>query len=369
MSTAAQVRVDLPGRAYRILIGEDELDRLGEHVAARIKSTRATIVTDDIVGPLYLNRAVAGMKRGGFEAHAITVPAGEHSKSWVELSRIHDELAARQHGRDEPIVALGGGVVGDLAGFAAATWNRGVPFVQCPTTLEAQIDASIGGKTAINHAAGKNLIGAFHQPSVVCIDVSCLGTLSDRDFIAGLAESIKHAIICDPAFFAWHEASGKRMLDREPAAIIEMVRRNCEIKARVVEQDERESATDGVGRAALNFGHTIGHAIEAQAAYALRHGEAVALGMIAEMDLAVRRCGLAAADRDRAITLIAGAGLPTRSTAPIDTADVISRLGTDKKTRGQMVRYVVPRHIGQVTWLEGVTEDELRHAIASVSMS
>jgi len=368
MSTAAQVRVDLPGRAYDILIGEGELDRLGEQVAARIESKRATIVTDSHVGPLYLKRAASGLGRSGIDTHAVTIPAGEASKSLTQLARVFDELAARGHSRDEVVIALGDGVIGDLAGLAAALWNRGMPFVQCPTTLEAQIDASIGGKTAINHSAGKNLIGAFHQPSVVCIDVTCLGTLSDRDFIAGLAESVKHAIICDPAFFAWHETNGKQVLAREPAAIIELVRRNCEIKARVVEQDERESATDGVGRAALNFGHTIGHAIEAQAAYALRHGEAVALGMIAEMDLAVRRCGLVAADRDRAIALMGATGLPTRSTAPIDADDIISRLGTDKKKRGQMVRFVVPRHIGQVAWLEGVIEDDLRRALAGVSM-
>lgn len=368
MSTAAKVRVDLPGRAYDILIGEGELDRLGEHVAARIKSKRVSIITDDIVGPLYVDRAVSGLSRAGIDVHSVTLPAGETSKSLTQLARVFDELAARGHSRDEPVVALGGGVVGDLAGLAAAMWNRGVPFVQCPTSLEAQIDASIGGKTAINHPAGKNLIGAFHQPAVVCIDVTCLRTLSDRDLVAGLAESVKHAIIADPAFFAWHESNGKRMLAREAATLIEMIRRNCEIKARVVEQDERESATDKVGRAALNFGHTIGHAIEAQAAYALRHGEAVALGMIAEMDLAVRRCGLAAADRDRAIALIEAVGLPTRSPVPIDFNDIISRLGTDKKKRGQMVRYVVPCRFGQVTWLEGVSEDELRHAVASVSM-
>lgn len=368
MTTAARIRVDLPGRAYEILIGDGELDRLGERLASRLPARRATIVTDSIVGPLYLSRVAAGLKKSGFDVAAVTVPAGEATKSLDHLSRLYDALADKRHSREEPVIALGGGVVGDLAGLAAATWNRGVPFVQCPTTLEAQIDASIGGKTAINHPAGKNLIGAFHQPALVCIDVGCLKSLSPRDVTAGLAESIKHAVIADADFLAWHESSSPKIRSRDATAIVELVRRNCEIKARAVEADEREAATSGVGRAALNFGHTIGHAIEAQADYTLRHGEAVALGMIAEMELAVRAGRFAAPERDRVTALIAALGLPARTPQPLSIDEVISRLETDKKVRSGIVRFVVPTAIGRVNWLEDVSAADLRNAIESVSL-
>lgn len=367
MTTAAQVRVDLPGRAYDILIGDGELDRLGEHLAARLPARRATIVTDSNVGPLYLSRAEASLKKRGIDVAALTMPAGESTKSLEHLSHLYDALADRRHSRDEPVIALGGGVIGDLAGLAAATWNRGVPFVQCPTTLEAQIDASIGGKTAINHPAGKNLIGAFHQPVLVCIDVACLKTLSPRDLTAGLAESIKHAVIADADFLGWHESQAAQIRAADATTIVELVRRNCEIKARIVEADEREAATQSVGRAALNFGHTIGHAIEAQAGYALRHGEAVALGMIAEMELAVHAGHFPEVERRKVTELISTIGIPVRAPQPLNTEEIISRLGTDKKVRGGKTRFVAPKKIGQVEWLEDVDPADLRRAIEAVS--
>lgn len=366
MTSVAQVRVNLPGRAYDILIGAGELDRLDDHLATRIHSRRATIITDSHVGPFYLSRAAAALVKHGIDVHALTIPAGEPSKSSVELSRLYDELSKRRHGRDEPVIALGGGVVGDLAGFAAATWQRGVPFVQCPTTMEADIDASIGGKTAINHSAGKNLIGAIHQPILVCIDVTCLSTLTRRDLVAGLSESIKHAIAFDAPFFAWHESNVTKILAGEPATMVELVRRNCEIKARVVEEDERESATSAVGRAALNFGHTIGHAIEAEGGYSLRHGEAVALGMVAEMEIAVRCARMAPEARDKAGALIAAMGLPTKCPIPMNTESVFARLATDKKVKSGKVRYVVPNQIGCVEWLADAPDADVRHAISSV---
>ena len=286
--------MELPGRAYPIDIGPGALGRIGERLRGRCEAGRATLITDTNVGPLYGEKAASSLDAAGFEVVVLTVPAGDASKSTARAGLLYDELAGRRHGRWEPVVALGGGMVGDLAGFVAATWQRGVPFVQCPTTVEADVDAGVGGKTAVNHPAGKNLIGVFHQPVLVCIDTDCLGTLGGRDFRAGLAESVKHAVIRDAAFFDWHEARRAEILGREPTVVLELIRRNCENKAAVVVADEREACRDGVGRAALNFGHTIGHAIEAQTGYTLRHGEAVSLGMVASMDLAARLCGFSA---------------------------------------------------------------------------
>jgi 3-dehydroquinate synthase len=242
-----------------------------------------------------------------------------------------------------------------------------VPFVQCPTTVEADVDASVGGKTAVNHPAGKNLIGVFHQPVLVCIDTDCLGTLGGRDFRAGLAESVKHAVIRDAAFFDWHEARHAEILGREPAVLPELIRRNCENKAAVVVADEREACRDGVGRAALNFGHTIGHAIEAQTGYTLRHGEAVSLGMVASMDLAARLCGFSEDERGRVESLLGLLGLPVRSPCSLDVGDILDRLGTDKKVLDRTVRFVLPTRIGEVRWVEGPSADDVERAIRRVT--
>ena len=209
------VEVALPGREYPIDIGSGAMGQIGRRLRERSMARRATVVTDSNVGPLYGEQITAALAAGGFEAAVLTVPAGEGSKSLEEAGRLYGELAGRRHDRREPVVALGGGVVGDLAGFVAATWLRGVPLVQCPTTLAADVDASVGGKTAVNHPAGKNLIGAFHQPVMVCIDLDCLETLSRRDYCAGLAESVKHAIIRDAAFFDWQEARRAEILAGE----------------------------------------------------------------------------------------------------------------------------------------------------------
>jgi 3-dehydroquinate synthase len=357
------VRVDLPGRAYSVQIGPNLLASLGTLLKSRCGATKATVITDTSVGPLYLDKACEALKAAGIDPRSITVPAGESSKSIAQLSLLYDQLASRHHGRDEPIIALGGGVVGDLAGFAAATWLRGVAFVQCPTTLESDIDASIGGKCAINHPTGKNLIGAFHQPLLVCIDVDCLASLSSRDFAAGLAESVKHAVILDAEFLDWHRHVATRISSRDPQTLCELIRRNCAIKAAIVVADERELEGAGIGRAVLNFGHTIGHALETQSGFDLRHGEAVAIGMVAEMELAVARCGFDDAVRLRVEGLLKDLGLRIRLDRPPDLSVLIAWMGMDKKARGGMLRFIAPRSLGQAQWIDNVGEAEIRMAV------
>jgi 3-dehydroquinate synthase len=357
------VSVDLPGRAYPIHIGAGLLDRAGDLLRDQCGPRRAAVVTDANVGPLYGAKLSASLNRAGFEHSLTAVPAGDASKSLQNAAFIYDHLAALRHDRHEPIIALGGGMVGDLTGFVAATWLRGVPFVQCPTTLEADVDASVGGKTAVNHPAGKNLIGCFHQPILVCIDSGCLDTLSRRDFTAGLAESVKHAVIRDRPFFDWHESHTNEIRAQTPGVVQELIERNCRNKATVVVADEREMDQMGVGRAALNFGHTIGHALESQWNYALRHGEAVALGMVAAMELAVVRAGFPEEERRRVESLLAALDLPVRAPLPIDIPDAITRLGSDKKVRDQAVRLVVPTTIGSVRWLDAPEAPDIERAV------
>ncbi|MBN2563608.1 MAG: 3-dehydroquinate synthase [Phycisphaerae bacterium] len=357
------VDVDLPGRAYPIHIGPGLLRRLGERLRERCGASRATIVTDANVGPLYAEKLVGALEASGFESAVLTVPAGDGTKSLRQVGLLYDDLAKRQHGRMEPVIALGGGMVGDLAGFVAATWLRGVPLVQCPTTVVADVDAGVGGKTAVNHPAGKNLIGAFHQPLLVCVDTDCLATLGGRDFCAGLAESVKHAVIRDEDFFDWQEAHAGEILAQDSPAVGELIRRNCENKAAVVAADERETQARGVGRAALNFGHTIGHAIEAQSRYELRHGEAVSLGMVAAMELAVTHCGFSDEERARVESLLAAFRLPVRAPRPIDVADILGRLGVDKKVRDRVVRFVLPTRIGAVRWPASPPIEDVKRAV------
>ncbi|MGH8705179.1 MAG: 3-dehydroquinate synthase, partial [Burkholderiales bacterium] len=279
------LRVALGARSYPIQIGAGLLDDAGAY-APHVGARRLAVITNEVVAPLYLDRVRAALERaGGRVAAQIVVEDGERAKSWVTLERVFGELLAAHCGRDCVIVALGGGVIGDLAGFAAAVYQRGVPFIQVPTTLLAQVDSSVGGKTAINHARGKNMIGAFHQPLAVISDVTTLDTLAGRELRAGIAEVIKHGFILDAPFVEWLEANLDRLLARERAALERAVRRCCELKAQVVASDERESGL----RAILNFGHTFGHAIEAGLGYGeWLHGEAVAAGMVMAAELSAR---------------------------------------------------------------------------------
>ena len=358
------VRVDLPGRPYDLEIAAGLLDRIGERLGQFGSFRTATVITDSNVASLYGQRLGESLLRAGIEYSLLAIPAGDQSKSLNITAELYDELAAIRHDRAQPIIALGGGVVGDLAGFVAATWHRGVPFVQCPTTLEAMIDAAIGGKTAINLPAGKNLVGVFHQPMFVCIDIDCLATLSERDFRAGLAESVKHAVIDNSGFCDWQTAHAKAILEHQPSALLELIRRNCAIKAAVVAADERELSPQGVGRAALNFGHTVGHALESASNYSLRHGEAVALGMIAEMELAVRSCGFLDAERQSIERLLNHFGVPCTTT--FDPDAIVSKLISDKKNRGARIRFVLPRRLGDLVWIDSLPQSDILAALGRI---
>lgn len=337
-----QVRIALGDRSYDILIGPGLLARPSAWEGLP-KAAAALIVTNTTVAPLYaarLRAALAPHYRSVFE---VVLPDGEHHKDWATLNRIFDALLAHGCDRKTVLFALGGGVVGDMAGFAAASYMRGVPFVQVPTTLLAQVDSSVGGKTAINHPQGKNMIGAFYQPARVLCDLDTLATLPARELSAGLAEVIKYGPIADVTFLDWIEANIDALLRREPAALAHAVRRSCEIKADVVGQDERESGL----RAILNFGHTFGHAIEAGLGYGeWLHGEAVGCGMVMALDLS-RRLGLIdEAFAQRVTALIARAGLPIVG-PDLGTDRYLDLMRVDKKSEAGEIRFIVIERPGQ----------------------
>jgi 3-dehydroquinate synthase len=290
------------------------------------------------------------------------VPPGEASKSLDLARRLYDELARQRVERRDIILTFGGGVVGDLGGFVAATWLRGIRFLQIPTTLEAAIDASVGGKTAINHPAGKNLIGAFHQPIGVVVDTDFLATLPQRDFVAGLGESVKHAAISPGDFLDWHEARVEDILARAPGALTELIARNCTIKAAIVSRDEREADL----RAILNYGHTIGHALEHHFGYELRHGECVALGMLVANEINCQRGGLDRAVADRIAALIARLSLPTRLPRRVDPAEIARLCQADKKMQGGAVRFVLLAGLGSTVRAANVTDAEIEQALAAI---
>ena len=340
------VRVHLGERSYTIRIGADALGDIGKVSLRHFRGARALVVTDANVAPLYAERALDSLAAAGVQASLLRIPAGEASKSMRQLSRILDKMASLRLDRGCGAVALGGGVVGDIAGFAAAVFLRGVPYVQAPTTLLAQVDSAVGGKTAIDHKLGKNLVGAFHQPIAVVSDTSSLKTLPEREFRAGLAEVVKHAAIADARLFSFLEKNEALILERDGGVMERIVATNCRIKARVVEQDERESGL----RQILNYGHTLGHAVEALAGYSseLLHGEAVAIGMSAasRISCAMGRCG--SGDVDRLTSLLDRFGLPTRMAEPPRLAVLKRLLASDKKTRRGSPRFVLMRKIGAV---------------------
>jgi 3-dehydroquinate synthase len=327
--------VELGDRSYPIVIGRGLLGGgfdLGEH----LHGDDCLVVTNETVGPLYLDKLRANLE--GRSVTSLALPDGEAYKTVATMQSILDRLVEAGANRDTTVVALGGGVVGDIAGFAAACYMRGVAFVQVPTTLLAQVDSSVGGKTGVNHEQGKNLIGAFHQPRIVLIDTDTLATLPDRELRAGLAEVIKYGAICDAAFFDWLENNMEGLLARDADALAYAIRRSCELKAEVVAEDERETGR----RAILNFGHTFGHAIERCQGYGdWLHGEAVAAGMI----MAARLSGLAATDYERLRALVAAASLPVEPPL-IAPEDWMSAMGMDKKVQGKRLRFVLLDGIG-----------------------
>jgi len=330
------VHIDLGDRSYPIVIGSGLLGE-GANYADLPAAALALIVTNTTVAPLYAQALRDALAPRFRSVQVLELPDGEAHKNWETLNTVFDALLGHGADRKTVLFALGGGVVGDMTGFAAACYMRGVPFVQVPTTLLAQVDSSVGGKTAINHPLGKNMVGAFYQPRLVLCDLDTLQTLPQREIAAGLAEIIKYGPIADMAFFDWIEANSEALVAREPAALAHAVRRSCEIKAAVVGQDERESGL----RAILNFGHTFGHAIESGLGYGeWLHGEAVGCGMVMAARLSLKLGGVDAAFVQRLTALIERAGLPIRAPA-FGAERYLSLMRVDKKSEAGEIRFVV----------------------------
>lgn len=333
------LKVELGSRSYPILIGDGLLGDAGllrQHVPAR----DVLVVSNTTVAPLYLDALRAGLDPRRIVE--VILPDGEAHKTLANVSRILDVLVANRFGRDCTVVALGGGVVGDMAGFAAACYQRGVSFVQVPTTLLSQVDSSVGGKTGVNHPGGKNLIGAFHQPLVVLADTRTLGSLPPRELRAGLAEVIKYGLICDAAFFGWLEEHMEALLAAEPAALAHVIQRSCQIKAEIVGRDEREQGD----RALLNLGHTFGHAIESATGYTQwLHGEAIGAGLLMAAAMS-QACGLMSSEEvARVRNLVAVTGLPTHIEA-VSPQSALEHMRIDKKVQSGRIRLILMRKIG-----------------------
>ena len=354
------VKVELAGRAYAVHVGQGLLAR-NDLLLAQLRRPKVAIVSNATVAPLYLDRLARQLRDAGVEVATIVLPDGEDHKNWQTLNSIFDVLLERRCERSTTLIALGGGVVGDMTGFAAACYQRGMPFIQLPTTLLAQVDSSIGGKTAINHPLGKNMIGAFHQPKLVLADTDVLSTLPDRELRAGLAEVIKIALIRDLPFVEWLEANLERVLARDPRALAYAIVRSCANKAEVVVADEHENGE----RALLNLGHTFGHAIETGMGYGVwLHGEAVAAGTMMAAELSRRIGALSAADVDRVEALFVRAGLPIHG--PCLAAErYLELMRHDKKVEGGRLRLVLFKSIGQAIVADHAGDSEIAAAIAA----
>ena len=343
-----ELQVDLGARRYPILIGAGLLRRAGI-LAPYLAGNQAMVVTNRTVAPLYLDSLRVAL--GDVRPDVFELDDGERFKTLAQYSRILDALLERRHNRSTTLVALGGGVVGDIAGFAAATYQRGVRCIQVPTTLLAQVDSSVGGKTAVNHPLGKNMIGAFHQPGCVLADTDALATLPEREYRAGLAEVLKYGVIWDDSFFSWMEASASLLLRRDAGAVAHAIRVSCATKAQVVAADERESGL----RAILNFGHTFAHAIETLTGYErLLHGEAVAIGMALAADCSVRHGMLARRDASRVLAAIRALGLPAELPPEIGAEAMLKVMAVDKKAVDGCMRLVLASRIGAATVVEEV---------------
>lgn len=355
------IRIDLGERGYEIHIGEGLLGKAGELISQVCKGKSAAIVTNRRVGDLYAGRLVESLKTAGITGRVISIPTGERYKTLRTVAYVYEKLLDQRLDRAGMVIGLGGGVVGDLAGFAAATYLRGVDFIQVPTSLLAQVDASVGGKTGVNLARGKNLVGSFYQPKTVIIDVSVLGSLPAREFRSGLAEVIKHGIIRDRAYFGFLEENLKAIKRLDPKTLEQAIAGSCEIKADVVRQDEREAGL----RRILNYGHTVAHAIETLAGYGrLRHGEAVAIGMVTaalaapkpEPDLAPRIVGI-----------LKSAGLPSKLPEGLSHERIVAAMGLDKKVAQGRLHAVLVNEIGEAFVTDQVTPEIWKRALEAQS--
>ncbi len=359
------VKVPLGNRSYKILIGRKLLASLGEECAKLKLGSRCAIISDRNVAPLYAKAAQRSLARAGFHAVLITVPAGETAKSIASVEACYDQLAKHRLERKSFIIALGGGVVGDLAGFVAATYLRGIAFVQVPTTLLAQVDSSVGGKVGVNLKAGKNLVGSFYQPRLVLCDLDALRTLPSREYRAGLAEVIKYGIIYDARLFHALERDLGKLLKRDSNTLTNVIARCCEIKADVVGQDETESGL----RAILNFGHTIGHALEAISHYGkYLHGEAISIGQVAAAKLSSQQLGLPATDVERITTLFRRAGLPvTVKLSSPQIKQLCAAMMLDKKVSGGEIKFVLAERIGKVKFGQKLPLSLVRNTLTANS--
>ncbi len=345
MSAPVELKVALGERSYPILIGPGLLQDVSL-LRRYLPQPRVALVSNTTVWPLYGEALAAKLEGAGITVIPVRLPDGEAFKDWPALNSIFDMLLKEACDRKTTLVALGGGVIGDITGFAAATYQRGVPYIQIPTTLLAQVDSSVGGKTAVNHPLGKNMIGAFHQPQLVLADTDTLRSLPEREYLAGLAEVIKYGIGLDAKFFDWLESNREALLKREAGALTEAIRKSCQIKAGVVANDERETAASG-GRALLNLGHTFGHAIETALGYGVwLHGEAVACGMVLAARFSQQLGQLSARDADRIEALLKVVGLPV-ALPDIGAEVMLEHMGRDKKNEGGALRLILLKAVGE----------------------
>jgi len=359
VSRQATVRVALSERSYQIRIGSGVIGSLGEFTQECRSTTHAAVITDSNVEPRHADAAVASLQSANIRTDLLTVPAGEASKSIGQLGDLWNQLLAAGADRKSVVVALGGGVVGDLAGFAAASYGRGLPFIQVPTSLLAQVDSSVGGKTGINLPGAKNMVGAFWQPSGVLIDIDTLATLPDREYLEGMAEVVKYGMILDEAFLAYLEANVDRILSRDADVLREIVAKSCRYKADVVEADEREESGR---RAILNYGHTFCHAIEAVAGYGeYLHGEAVSIGMLCASRLAELLGRIGSDVTERQLRLLTALKLPV-DVPDLDRDALLSAMQRDKKVEHGKLRFILPSRIGEVELVGDVPVELVRKA-------
>lgn len=349
--------VALGERAYPIYI-ESGLLTANSPLTQHIKSKRVCIVSNDIVYPLYGDKLTALLS--DYDVDHIVLPDGEAEKSLENFNAIMSHLLANHHGRDTTLIALGGGVIGDICGFAAACYQRGVDFIQVPTTLLSQVDSSVGGKTAINHPLGKNMVGAFYQPKAVLIDIDSLATLPDREFAAGMAEVIKYGILGDGKFFEWLEQNQAKITAKDQQILAVMIERCCQCKAEIVAQDEKEAGL----RALLNLGHTFGHAIEAEQGYGQwLHGEAVGAGMVLAAELAVNKELLTSSELCRIIELIKTFSLPIKAPEDMGYESFLKHMKLDKKNLAGKLRFILPTAIGTSEMRDDISEQELKQLL------
>jgi 3-dehydroquinate synthase len=365
------VRVGLGERSYDVAIGPGLIERAGQLMAPFLPRGRTAVVCDQTVERLHGGALAAALKAQGISASFVVMPPGEGTKSWQGLAEVSDRLLALGLDRGDVVTAFGGGVIGDLTGFAASIYKRGIDFIQIPTTLLAQVDSSVGGKTAIDTPRGKNLIGAFHQPKLVLADLDVLGTLSDREMRAGYAEIIKYGLLGDFTFFEWLEREGSRVLLRRPDALTHAVARSVEMKAEIVGADEKEAAA----RALLNLGHTFGHALEAETGYGehLLHGEAVAIGCAQAFRFSASQGLCSGQEAQRAEAAVAASGLPTRMDQvkgfPFAADALLKHMGQDKKAEGGRLTFVLAKGLGQAFVAKGVDAAAVRAFLVSEGAS